>query len=334
MRRAPLSLGDRLEAFGKLRPADAAAFAVMAEILRPREPQGELKSAARRAAALPSQMTPSVVNDNLLATRPDATSLRPTENANAPASAPLPPAGTTKVTALERRPFAPPPTTNAPQLGSYSGTTRSREPPPVIAPNQARAILATLASRPHEGLAIDVAALLSRILRGAPIESLPRREIWSARRGVQLLIDCSPAMTPIASDLDAIEGRLMSILGKERVERLYFSGCPGRGAGPSDRSTWKAWKPPSAGTPVIALTDLGCAGSACNDEWAGADEWGRFADVARAEGSAIVAFLPFPVYRVPFSLARCITTIPWSEALSAARVRRILNDARGGHVRA
>lgn len=306
----------------------------MAEILRPREPQGELKSAARRAATQSTHTAPSVVNDTLLATRPDPANLRPTVTATTPSSEILPPAGTTKVTALERRPFAPPPTTSATPLGSSSGPTRSREPPPVIAPNQARAILATLAARPHEGLDIDVAALLNRILRGVPIDSLPRREVWSARRGVQLLIDCSPAMTPITCDLDAIESRLTSILGKERVDRLYFSGCPGRGAGPADRSTWKAWKPPSAGTPIIALTDLGCAGSASNDEWAGADEWGRFADVVRADGSAIVALLPFPVHRVPFSLARCITVVPWSEALSAARVRRILNDARVGHLHA
>ena len=331
MRRPPLSLSDRLEAFARLRPADTATCAALTEILRPREPQGVLKSAARRAAAQKAAATPGTVNDALLAAKsaPDL----PTASPGAQSVPPLPPAGTTKVTQLARRPLVTPTTLTTTSLGSPAGASRLREPPSVIAPQQARAILATLSARRHEGRAIDVPALLKRIVRGMPLNSLPRREIWSSRRGVQLLIDCSPAMTPISYDLDAVDNRLTSILGKERLERLYFSGCPGRGTGPSDRSTWKPWKPPIAGTPVIVLTDLGCSGFASNNEWASSEEWGRFADAARSAGSGILALLPFPIHRVPLSLARCITVVPWSEALSAARVRRILNDARGSLVR-
>ncbi len=273
------------------------------------------------------------MNEALLARKQDAVTDRTAADDAAQKNEPLPPAGTTKVTPLARRPFTPPPTLGTPpQLGAYSGVDSTREPPPLIAPNHARAILATLAARPHEGVAIDVAALLRRIVRGEPLRSLPRRKIWSLRRGVQLLVDCSPAMTPISHDLDAFERRLLGILGKDRLERLYFSGCPARGAGPGDRSTWTSWKPPIAGTPVLTLTDLGCAGSMANDEWAGAEEWARFADTARSAGSALVALLPYPVSRVPLSLARCITVVPWSEALSAARVRRILHDARAGQI--
>jgi hypothetical protein len=334
MKRASLSISDRIEAFGKLRPADSVTAAALTEMLRPKESQGVLKSAARRAATQKTPATTGAANDSLLATKVDTADGRPVGDADALSNMPLPPAGTTRVTSLARRPLAPPSSTTATALGSGTGSKKPRESPPVIAPNQARAIFTTLTARPQEGLAIDITALLGRILRGAPLVSLPRREVWSARRGVQLLIDCSSAMTPITGDLDSIEQRLTGILGKDRVERMYFSGCPSRGAGAGDRSTWKTWRPPNTGTPVIALTDLGCAGSACNDEWAGAEEWARFALTARASGSAIVALLPYAVHRVPLSLARCITVVPWSEALSAARVRRILNDALGGHVHA
>jgi len=328
MRRPPLSLGDRIEAFGKLRPADAATSAALADILRPREPQGALKSAARRAAIQTASPSPGAVSDTLLRQKPDAGTDIPLAN-DATSNAVIPPMGTTKVTPLERRPFVPPPASATPQLDSSSGVKQPRDPPPLIGLNQTRAILATLVARPHEGIAIDVAALLRRIVSGMPLKSLPRREVWSLRRGAQLLVDCSPAMTPISKDVEAIERRLVSILGRDRLKHLYFAGCPSRDAGPGERSTWKAWKPSNAGTPVIALTDLGCAGSMSNDEWVGAEEWGRFADYARGAGSAIIALLPFPVHRVPPVLARKITIVPWNEALSAARVRRILNDSRG-----
>lgn len=331
MRRSPLSLGDRLEAFGKLQPEDAATAAALAEMLRPREPEGPIKSAARRAAL--RTPTASTVNETLLGSKvPEAQAQPGGPLEEVAADMPLPPAGTTMITLLPRQPIAYAASTTAQPLGQSSSRETTREPPPLLAPNQSRAILATLSARPQEGLAIDVAALLRRIVRGAPLLSLPRREVWSARRGVQLLIDSSLALTPVNADVDAVERRLTSILGKERLERLYFSGCPSRGLGPGERSTWKPWKPPITGAPVIAITDLGCAGFASNDEWAGPEEWARFAEHARSSGAAVVALLPFPVHRVPQSLAKRITVIPWSESLSAARVRRILSDARGGHV--
>jgi hypothetical protein len=332
MRRPPLSLGDRIEAAGKLRPADAATAALLFEMLRPREAQGGLKSAARRAAA-PAPAAPTPATGDVLSGRtPSAVPDSPAAPA-LPTPGEMPPMGTTKVTPLERRPFSKPTTPGLASLAPSIGASRWREPPPLIAPNQTRAILATLVARPHEGLAIDVPALLDRIERGVPLDSLPRREVWSVRRGVQLLVDCSAAVTPIANDIETIERRLIGILGKERLDHRYFAGCPSRGCGAGDRSTWKPWRPPTSGAPVVVLTDMGCAGVASNDDWAGSEEWGRFAQVARAAGSTIVVLLPFPVHRVPLSLARSITVVPWNEALSAARVRRILADA-SSHVHA
>jgi hypothetical protein len=332
MQRPPLSLADRIEAFGKLRPADAATAATLSEMLRPREALGGLKSAARRAAAPTPTAPVQVAADALSAKRPDATSSQPVA-APLPKTDELPPAGTTKVTPLERRPFARPTMAVAGSLTPVGGAPRSREPPPLIAPNQTRAILATLVARPHAGLAIDVPALLDKIERGVPLDALPRREVWSVRRGVQLLVDCSAAVTPISHDIETIERRLINILGKERLDHLYFAGCPSRGCGAGDRSTWKSWKPSATGAPVIALTDLGCAGVTSNDDWASAAEWSRFAQAVRAAGSTIVALLPYPVHRVPLALARSVTVVPWNESLSAARVRRILADA-SSHVHA
>ena len=80
--------------------------------------------------------------------------------------------------------------------------------------------------------------------------------------------------------------------------------------------------------PVVMLTDLGCAGPRSNPDWASPEEWARFADRARDAGTVLVALVPYPVRRVPFTLTRRMTVVPWCEDLSAARVRRILRDAR------
>ena len=76
------------------------------------------------------------------------------------------------------------------------------------------------------------------------------------------------------------------------------------------------------------LTDLGCAGPRSNPEWASPLEWGRFADQARDVGIALVALVPYPARRVPSAVAQRLIVVPWGEDLGAARVRRILRDAR------
>jgi hypothetical protein len=85
---------------------------------------------------------------------------------------------------------------------------------------------------------------------------------------------------------------------------------------------------PEPGVPVILLTDLGCAGPIGNTDWVGPEAWRIFADRARSAGTALVALVPYPEHRVAAVLARRIAVVPWSEQLDAARVRRILHDAR------
>lgn len=326
---APLSLADRLRAVATLAPASDAALAKVLAMLTPQASRGNLKVAAQRAAPLPAPHRstaeelpqPGVEQE----APPDASAMR-----TAKPRAQHVPKGAARVTPLPRRPVLPRPGEAAlPERGDGP----KRRPAPLIAPDKARAILAALAAAPVAGEAIDTDALLQRIASGLPIEELPRLTVWTLRRRVHLLIDCSPALLPLADDIERVSVELRRVVGNDRLQSLYFAGCPSRGAGPGAREGWATWSAPSEGSVAIVVSDLGCAGSIGNSEWASAEEWSRFADAAGDRGTLLVALVPYPVHRVPAALARRMAIIPWQEQLDAARAQRILRDARAGNRR-
>ena len=323
MARRPISLADRLRALALLDPGDDRTKAILLDVMRPRESQGSVRRAAYRAAAEQPRAPTAGSADWLLGGGPTA----PTPPIPSPAPSPPIAANATRVTPLARRPISAP-VPRAPPILPGVGSVPTREPLPIIDLGQARGVLTALVATPTPGGSVDISAMLDRISRGLPLHRLPRLSVWSVRRGLQLLIDCSTAMTPLRHDVESVESRLELILGGHRLQRLYFDSCPSRGVGAGERLGWKPWEAPTPGVPVVMLTDLGCAGPRSNSDWAGPEEWARFADRARDAGTALVALAPYPARRVPSALTRRITVVPWGEDLGAARVRRILRDAR------
>ena len=86
-------------------------------------------------------------------------------------------------------------------------------PLPLIDFGKARAVLTALAATPRPDGPIDTSALVKRMSRGLPLSRLHRLRVWSVRRGLQLLLDCGPAMTPLRFDTEGVAGRLELILG-------------------------------------------------------------------------------------------------------------------------
>jgi len=323
--RAPISLADRLRALADLRPADDKTTAAVLAMLTPRDGHAEVRAAARRAA-LPTHAAPSrapTLPPPTPAAPAPPPAVRPvTQPPLAPASTRLHPVARRTWAALAAPPAA------AVRTFAGHGASPVRVPPPLLPAAQQRAVLSTLAAVPAPGTTIDIDALVAALAGGRLVARLPRHRRWSLHRGAQLLLDCSPALLPLAHDVQALCARLGRVVGEGRLEPLSFAGCPTRGAGAGERGSWPAWRPPPAGVPVLVVSDLGCAGPRVNADWAGADEWSRFADVACAAAVPLVALVPYPVRRVPAALARRLAVVPWDEDLSAARVRRILRDAR------
>lgn len=331
MSHTPLSLADRLRAVATLRPRGKADAAALLALLQAPVAPGAVSTAASRAAASIASDTPAPTEAPASLRPPPAAEPSSETATEAPARRRSAGAATrpSRVTPLPRQPFAAPmPVT--PQLPP----ARPLRPAPIIGAAQARAVLAALAASAEAGASIDVPRLVERIANGRPIERLPRRIGFSTRHGAQLLVDCAGAMAPLQTDVDAVALRLQQLLGRDRLQTLYFAGCPLRGAGPGARGDWTPhWEPPVAGVPVIVLTDLGITWPADPHDWAPPAQWLRFARAARDAGCPVSVLLPYPLRRVDPRLVRSLPIVPWSERLDAARVRRILRDALPRHRR-
>jgi len=109
------------------------------------------------------------------------------------------------------------------------------------------------------------------------------------------------------------------------VEPVSFRDTPTRGALPEGRRRWQDYVPPAAGTPVLAITDLGIGGPPVHPARARAGEWADFAAQLDRRESALVALVPYPRSRWPRWVGRTLTAIPWdrtttlSTALTALR---------------
>ena len=175
---------------------------------------------------------------------------------------------------------------------------------------------------------LDMRRILRILGDGRPLEQLPRLARATMRRGVQVLLDRSVPMDPFQQDQRDLVEALDDILADDRLEVLCFAACPVRGVGSGARSTWRAWKPPPQGIPILAVTDLGIGGPMFDEDRPSPGEWLRFALRARIGGHRLISLVPYEATRWPPTLARVMSIIHWSERTTAGQVRRAICDAR------
>lgn len=213
-------------------------------------------------------------------------------------------------------------------LGSAQSTGAPPPMPQLFGRLWRRGILsAALATDVPEG-DLDLERLLEIIGAGRPLDWLPRLPTATLRRGVQVLLDLSAGMDPFHTDQQNLVQALDDILADDRLEVLYFSGCPDRGVGPGPRKDWGPWKAPARGTPILAVTDLGMGGPLLDDSRAMPGEWLRFARRLKKRGHLLLGLVPYEATRWPAKLTRTMKLIHWSERTSVGAVRRAMKDAR------
>jgi hypothetical protein len=183
---------------------------------------------------------------------------------------------------------------DAPHI-SFSGVLGPGPPPaPPLSPSQARAAMATFASTRRPGSQLDIDWLSARVTTLAPI--VPPRFVLELRIApvVELLADCGQGMEPFAADLRFLTAELVGVAGADRVERRAFLGTPLRGVDP-DPFTNEAipWTPPSPGTLVIVLSDLGAGGPPGDPDRAPTAEWRAFASVISEAQARLRVLTPF-----------------------------------------
>lgn len=197
---------------------------------------------------------------------------------------------------------------------------------PLFRPGWARAILGTACATRVDDGPVDVERLVHALASCQPIATLPRASLLSLRRGMQLLVDRADSLTPFWRDIRDLVVRLRAVVGRDRSQVLYFAGAPQLGAGPGGRSTWRPPPaPPSAGTPVILITDFGAARRDAGQPRVSEAVWLAFLAHVRACGCPVVAFSPYPIERWPAAVVKQVHAIWWdrsttvTSALRAAR---------------
>jgi len=199
-------------------------------------------------------------------------------------------------------------------------------PPSLLPPAQQRAILSTLCRSPAATGDVDVDELVDLIARREPVRRLPLTTIPTTRRGVQVLVDFGDGMRPFVGDQREVVRALERLAGPDGFEVLRFAGTPldPPGAGPGPAWTWRPYRPPLAGQPVIVLSDAG-AGTAHPDRRGVQERWMAFATLLRAAGSQVVVLAPVPADRFPAALRTALPILTWdrttrvADAVEAAR---------------
>jgi hypothetical protein len=180
---------------------------------------------------------------------------------------------------------------------------------------------AAIAAETEDG-PIDLARVIDDVARLRPLSTLYAAREWTLGRGVQLLVDVGARLAPFSRDASAVVARLREIAGPERTEVCHFWGSPVVVRPPQGLA--RAYRLPPAGVPVLALTDLGLA-PADHDEVADDPlaDWLELAARLRANGSLLVALVPYPSRRWPRRALAAMSLIEWDRSTTTDAIRKI-----------
>lgn len=193
---------------------------------------------------------------------------------------------------------------------------------PLLVPRWTRGILHVLAATSREG-ELDVERLVERMGRAELLSRLPRRGWPTLRRGLRVLLDVGPGMMPFAADTRWLLERLREVVGPERTWESVFVGGPWMGPLSNGMGVETApWSPPSAGTPVLVVGDLGASRRQFPLESGCEADWLNFAQGVRRAGCPLIALTPGSAGRYPAALRRAMVLIPWDRRTTAGRLRR------------
>jgi hypothetical protein len=186
------------------------------------------------------------------------------------------------------------------------------EPTDLFHHDRQRAVLTTLCSGPAPTGEPDLDAAVEIAARGEPLLVLPPEIRPTTRRGLQLLIDRGDAMLPFLRDQKRLQDAVSMLTGPDGLELVHFArtplDSPGAGAGPL--WTWRPYRPPLPGQPVLVLSDLGALAPVI--ERSDVDEaWCRFAALLGEAGCPVVALVPAPLRRLSPRVRSAVAVVPW-----------------------
>jgi hypothetical protein len=315
--RPELSLGDAIRALSILRPTDEATTREILSMVRLVRPIDSAQPAPPDAEPAPPEqdVEPPAPHRGREADR-----AVPEEGAE---ESPL---GDEVPSALEMRPASPAKgVEDVPALPKEEVEPTLPAIEPLLLPRWVRGIVSAALSVPFPDGPPHVERIVDAVARGVAIEEVPRRSVPTLRLGVELLVDRGARMVPFWQDQTWLERALRRVVGEGGVRTRAFTGSP-LSALPPDGAGDQA-RPPSPGTPVLALTDVGIARPMFDPDESDHDDWLVLAQQLRRASCPLILFVPYPPSRWPRSLARELTIIQWDRVTTAATVRGSLGPA-------
>lgn len=204
-------------------------------------------------------------------------------------------------------------------------------PEPPWAVRWAPGVMLAAASTDVFGRVLDDRALVRAVAHRSPVRRLPFRPRPTTRLGMQLVLDGSESMLPFRADQRWLRELADAVVGRGRVEVLRFQGTPWRGVRAVGRRGRVAYRAPTAGTPVVVVSDLGLrrlpfSGASA----AGLAEWRDRLDAVRRAGCPVVCLTPYEAWAHPWTLRRRVALIPLDRRTSIRAAWRESRRAREG----
>lgn len=174
----------------------------------------------------------------------------------------------------------------------------------------------------------DIDALVEAFARGIPLTRLPRAPRPTLRFGVQVLVDHGDGMQPYRRDQQELARRIIGLVGAELTQIRYFADAPNRGTGPAAPRTWRPYRPPSPGTRVLVVSDLGVGGPVLHPRRASVAEWYQVCHEIVRAGCTVLALVPYPVTRVPAELTPLLSALTWDRTTTVSTVAALVGRRR------
>lgn len=174
----------------------------------------------------------------------------------------------------------------------------------------------------------DIDALVEAFARGIPLTRLPRAPRPTLRFGVQVLVDQGDGMQPYRRDQRELARRITGLVGAELTQIRFFADAPNRGTGPASPRTWQPYRPPSPGTRVLVVSDLGVGGPVLHPRRASVGEWYEVCHEIVRAGCTVLALVPYPVTRVPAELTPLLSALTWDRTTTVSTVAALVGRRR------
>ena len=192
---------------------------------------------------------------------------------------------------------------------------------PLLLPDWTRGILNEAVATWQALGAPDLQSAVDILARGEALDHFPCVAAPTLAQGCQVLSDVSTGMTPFARDSWHLIQTLRAVVGRERVEVLYFEDCPIHGVEAEPDLDFKQYIPPTRGRPVLLISDLGIANPPFSLRRATPRDWLELHLRLKEAGCPVVALVPYPPSRWPQALAHVLSIIHWDRRTSATTVR-------------